>query len=73
MSITIPNFTTSAVINGNTLISQADEQLNILMTDVENYVESTYQTVATNLEGTVGIHVTTTYYLAHLLGSLGVH
>lgn len=59
MSITIPNFTTSAVINGNTLISQADEQLNILMTDVENYVESTYQTVATNLEGTVGIHVTT--------------
>lgn len=59
MPITIPNFTTSAVINGNTLISQADEQLNILMTDVENYVESTYQTVATNLEGTVGIHVTT--------------
>lgn len=59
MAVTLPPFTTTASITGSTLISNADEQLNILMTDVENYVEATYQTVATNLEGTVGIHVTT--------------
>ena len=59
MPITVPSFTTSASITGSTLISNADNQLNILMNDVETYVEATYQTVATNLEGTVGIHVTT--------------
>ena len=59
MPITVPPFTTTASITGSTLISNADNQLNTLMTDVENYVESTYQTVATNLEGTVGIHITT--------------
>ena len=59
MPILIPPFTTTASITGCTLISNADDQLNILMNDVETYVETTYQTVATNLEGTVGIHVTT--------------
>lgn len=58
MPITVSSFTTTASITGSTLISNADSQLNILMADVENYVESMHQTVATNLEGTVGIHVT---------------
>ena len=59
MPITIPVFNTSASITGTTIIANTDEQLNIMMSDVKTYVESTYQTVATELEGTVGIHVTT--------------
>lgn len=51
MAITIPSFTSSAVINGNTLVAQADEQFNILMNDVKAYVQSTYNTVASTLEG----------------------
>lgn len=53
MPITIPNFTTSAVINGNTLVSQADEQFNIMMNDIKLYVQNTYNTVSSTLEGEV--------------------
>ena len=58
MPVNIPNFSTAAVITGTTLVSDADNQLNILMSDVKAYVENSYQSVATSLEGTVGIHVT---------------
>lgn len=50
MPITIPNFTTTAVITGNTLVSQADEQFNIMMNDIKAYVQSTYDTVTSTLE-----------------------
>ena len=53
MPITIPNFTTTAVINGNTLVSQADEQLNIMMTDIKAYVQNTYNTVSSTLENNI--------------------
>lgn len=53
MAITLPPFTTSAIIDGNTLIAQTDEQLNILMDDVKTYVESSYDLVATSIEGNV--------------------
>lgn len=46
MSITIPSFVTTAVINGSTLVSQADEQFNIMMNEIKAYVESTYDSVA---------------------------
>ena len=59
MPIIIPVFNTSASITGTTIIANTDEQLNIMMSDVKTYLESTYQTVTTELEGTVGIHVTT--------------
>jgi len=49
MPIVIPDFNTTAVINGNTLIAQADEQLNILMDDVKEYVETTYDGIATSI------------------------
>ena len=47
MQITVPSFETTASITGITLISNANDKLNILMNYVETYVESTYQTVAT--------------------------
>ena len=59
MPISIPAFTTTASISGNTLIANTDNQLNLFMSDAKTYVETTYNTVATSLEGTVGIHVTT--------------
>jgi hypothetical protein len=40
MAITIPDFNTNAQITGQTLINQADEQLNIYMTDGKNYLEN---------------------------------
>lgn len=49
MSVTIPEFSTSAVITGQTLIAEADEQLNILMDDVKEYVETSYDEVATQV------------------------
>lgn len=59
MPISIPAFTTTASISGNTLIADTDNQLNLFMSDAKTYVETTYNTVATSLEGNVGIHVTT--------------
>lgn len=59
MPISIPAFTTTASISGNTLIANTDNQLNLFMSDAKTYVETTYNTVATSLEGNVGIHVTT--------------
>ena len=59
MPISIPAFTTTASITGNTLIANTDNQLNKFMADAKTYVETTYNTVATSLEGNVGIHVTT--------------
>lgn len=59
MPISIPAFTTTASISGNTLIANTDNQLNLFMSDAKTYVETTYNTVATLLEGNVGIHVTT--------------
>lgn len=59
MPISIPAFTTTASISGNTLIANTDNQLNLFMSDAKKYVETTYNTVATSLEGNVGIHVTT--------------
>ena len=59
MPISIPAFTTTASISGNTLIANTDNQLNLFMSDAKMYVETTYNTVATSLEGNVGIHVTT--------------
>lgn len=53
MALVIPPFSTSAVITGNTLISQADEQLNILMNDVDTYVVSTFNEVAQTLQGSM--------------------
>lgn len=53
MPIVVPNFNTTALITGSTLISDADNQLNILMDDVTNYVENTYDAIATSIEGTV--------------------
>lgn len=49
MAIVIPSFTTSAVINGSTLISQADEQLNVLMNDMKTYAQNTYSLVQNGL------------------------
>ena len=49
MPIAVPTFTTTASITGATLVSQADEQLNIFMDDVESYVEGAYSTVANSL------------------------
>ena len=46
MPITVPSFETTVSITESTLISNADDQLNILMNYVETYAESTYQTVA---------------------------
>lgn len=51
--MTIPNFSTTAVINGNTLIAQADEQLNILMNDVKAYAQNTYTTVSNTLQSDI--------------------
>lgn len=51
--MTIPNFSTTAVINGNTLIVQADEQLNILMNDVKAYAQNTYTTVSNTLQSDI--------------------
>lgn len=59
MPISIPAFTTTASISGNTLIANTDNQLNLFMSDAKTYVETTYNTVATSLEGNVGIHVNT--------------
>lgn len=59
MPISVPAFTTTASISGNTLIANTDNQLNLFMSDAKTYVETTYNTVATSLEGNVGIHVTT--------------
>lgn len=59
MPTTVLSLTTTASITGSKLISNADEQLNTLINDVETYAETTYKAVATNLEGTVGIHVAT--------------
>ena len=59
MPISIPAFTTTASITGNTLIANTDNQLNQFMADAKTYVETTYNTVATSLAGNVGIHVTT--------------
>ena len=59
MPISIPAFTTTASISGNTLIANTDNQLNLFMSDAKKYVETAYNTVATSLEGNVGIHVTT--------------
>lgn len=49
MAIVLPAFTTSAVITSATLISQTDEQLNILMTDVKNYVQDNYNVILSSL------------------------
>lgn len=51
MALTIPNFNTTASITGNTLISQADEQLNIFINDVKTYVQNTFNLVSSTLEG----------------------
>lgn len=59
MPISIPAFTTTASISGNTLIANTDNQLNQFMSDAKTYVETLYNTVATSLEGNIGIHVTT--------------
>ena len=53
MPIVIPSFTTTAVINGSTLVSQTDEQFNIMMNDIKNYVQNTYNSVVSTLEGTI--------------------
>ena len=59
MSITIPEFTTSASITGNTLISDADNQLRVLMGDLKTYAQNTYGTVSdaieVNLQPTIAI------------------
>ena len=55
--ITIPSFVTSAVINGNTLIKDADGQLNIMMGEMKTYVEKTYQYVIDNISTTKATNI----------------
>ena len=69
MAIVLPAFTTSAVITSATLISQTDEQLNILMSDVKDYVQDTYLVVASELESTVAIHASNAQQSAVLSAS----
>ena len=66
MPIVVPNFNTTAVITGSTLISDADNQLNILMDDVTNYVENTYDAISTSIESTVATSVASAVASANL-------
>ena len=53
MPITVPTFTTSAIITGSTIIADADGQLNIMMADIKAYVQNVYGSVSTSLEATI--------------------
>lgn len=50
MPIIIPSFNTTGVINGNTLVSQADEQLNIMMSDMTSYLQNSVNTIVNEVE-----------------------
>lgn len=58
MPITVPTFNTSAVITGSTLISQADEQFNIMMNDIKTYIQNVYGSVSSTLESEVAAALT---------------
>jgi hypothetical protein len=47
---TIPDFTTTAVITGSTLVSQADDQFNIMMDDVKNYVQNSMDIIVSEVQ-----------------------
>ena len=53
MPVTIPNFNTTASISGATKVSQADEQLNLFMTDAKTYMEGSYSSIATQVQNDV--------------------
>jgi CCR4-NOT transcriptional regulation complex NOT5 subunit len=51
MAYVAPDFTTTAIVNGNTKIQDVDEQVNQLMDDVETYMNDNLGEAANLAEG----------------------
>ena len=54
MAYTAPDFTTTAVVNENTKVKEVDEQLNVLMGDVKEYLEENFEDIVGQTAGVTG-------------------